>query len=177
MHEIKTLGNMQLWLYYEITHKKLNTIKSEIINDIWDLLGNVPEIDFETYAAPEKFHNYCKYYRQNIQNINKEIFLTLMKQEKDIKEEIGERQIKMLKEIGIVTPSIRVLMIIKETRWVNFQMFDDMIRYIKLAREWKVDRRPKNKKIYAPPKLIKTFENLWTTILTVLARNQWPIAN
>ncbi|MEI8008903.1 MAG: hypothetical protein WCI00_06005 [bacterium] len=44
------------------------------------------------------------------------MFLLLRQQESDIQKEIGKRQTKMLKEIGIITPSIRVGMIIESTK-------------------------------------------------------------
>ena len=39
-------------------------------------------------------------------------------------------------------------------------MFDHMIRYIKLAKKGKADKRPKEKQIYAPVKLVEAFKKM-----------------
>ncbi len=177
MHDIKLLGNQQLGFHYEVINQKLNDIQTAIIDDITDLLGIVPVIDDDTYKNTEKFYNYCKTYRLYIEQEKKNIFTILIQQQKDIQEEIKKRQLNMLKEIGITAPSTRVMMIVEQTRWIHFPMFDYMIKYIKLAQQWKEDTWPKEKQIYAPVKLIETFKNLWTSLLTVLANNLWPLAN
>jgi transposase len=88
------------------------------------------------------------------------MLMLLLEQEQDLQKEIYERQIKMLKEIGISIPSVRVHMIIEEMGGKKFQMFDMMIRYIKLAKKNKAQKRPQNRKIYVPPKLGKIFGKL-----------------
>ena len=177
MHDIEKLGNQQLRLHHEKTNQELNDIKIAIVDDITDLLWIVPVINDDTYENTEKFLNYCKEYQLYIENEKKNLFVILIQQQKDIKEEIKKRQLQMIKEIGIITPSIRVMMILKQMEWNNFQMFDHMIRYIKLAKKWKADKRPKEKQIYAPIKLIETFEKIWTSLLVVLANNSWPLGN
>lgn len=134
MHDIKSLGNQQLGLHYEVTHKKLNDIQLAIVDDIADLLGKMPAIDYTIYTNAESFHTYCQKYRTSIQQEKKELFITLMQQQKNIKKEIKARQIRMIKEIGITIPSVRVQMIMEITNGTNFQSFDEMITYIKLAR-------------------------------------------
>lgn len=175
-HNIKALGNKQLGLHYEVTYQKLDEIKIEIIEDITDLLGQAPKIGFETYQNPQKFCEYCKQYRSNIEKEKKELFLLLIKKEEDIQQEIIRRQRNMLFEIGIETPSIRVFEIIQEMKWTNFQVFDELIRFIKMAKKWQGHKRPQGKKILAPQKLIEKYEKFgW--IITVLAKNLWPYAN
>lgn len=121
MNNMKHLGNKQLSLHYEIIQHKLNDIQIAIIDDISEILGKTPNISHEIYTNPEKFKHYCERYRLSIEQEKKELFLILMKETKEIKEEIGKRQIKMLKEIGITTPSRRVQMIMKETQGTYFQ--------------------------------------------------------
>ena len=115
MHDIKKLGAQQLGLYYEVTYKKLNDIQITIIGDIRDLLGKNPQIGYKTYTDTKEFYRYCKQYRPNIQKEKKEIFLVLSQQEQAIQEEIHTRQKKMLNDIGITTPSLRVQMITQTT--------------------------------------------------------------
>lgn len=103
-------------MHYEVTHQKFNDVQIAIVDDITDLLGNAPAIDYDTYTNAEKFHAYCEKYRPSIEGQKKELFLILMKQQKDIQEEIKERQVKMLKEIGIIAPSTWVFMIMEEMR-------------------------------------------------------------
>lgn len=160
MHDITSLGNKQLSFYHETIDHKLNNIQIEIVEDIADLLGQTPSISHETYTDTEKFNRYCEKYRPSIEQEKKDLFLILMKQKKEITEEIHKRQVKMLEEIGIFTPSTRVMMIMEQTQGTNFQCFDDLIRYIKLARADKANRRPKEKKIHAPQRLIEIFDNL-----------------
>jgi hypothetical protein len=134
-------------------------------------------MDIETYKNPKKFHNHCKWYRSFVQETNKEIFLHFSEQERNIQEEIGKRQLEMLKEIGIIAPSVRVKIIMNWTKWEHFPVFDDLITYIKLFNEKRTDERPENKKIYIPQQLKDKFSKMRTTILTILAANIWPIAN
>jgi antitoxin component of RelBE/YafQ-DinJ toxin-antitoxin module len=86
--------------------------------------------------------------------------ITLIQQNKDIKEEIKKRQINMLKEIGITTPSTRVMMIVEQTGGNNFPAFDTMIKYVKTAKKYKKRKRPKRRVIYAPKELIETFKKI-----------------
>ena len=116
MHDIRSLGNQQLGFHYEIINQNINDIQTAIIDDITDLLGIVPVIDDDTYKNTEKFYNYCKKYRLHIEQEKKNLFTVLIQQQKDINQEIKQRQTYMLKEIGITTPSIRVIMILEQTR-------------------------------------------------------------
>lgn len=176
MSDIKSLGNKQLSLYYEITNQKLNDIQLTITDDISNIFGQAPVIDFDTYTNVEKFGAYCEKYRSSIEQEKKELFLILKKKQKEIQDEIIERQTKMLKEIGIITPSMRVLEITHKMRGAHFQMFEEIIRYIKLTKKGQWDKRPKERIIMAPPTIIEKFENHgW--IITILAKNLWPIAN
>jgi len=177
MHDIKKLGPQQLGLHYEVTYKNLNDIQIAIIEDIRDLLGKNPQIGYKIYTDPKEFYRYCKQYRPSIQKEKKEMFLFLSQQEQTIQEEIHTRQKKMLKDIGIKAPSLRVQMITQATEWANFPMFDDMITYINLLKNWEEKKRPKEKKIYASPKLIELFDSMGMTLLTVLAKNEWPMPN
>lgn len=155
MSNIKELENQQLGFYYEILHKKINDIKLEIFDDIADVLGNPPPIEYETYEDPEKFHTYCTTYLSYIQKETKDLFQSLLQQVQDTQEEICTRQLQMMKEIGITTPSIRTEMIAEQMRGKNFPIFDRIIRYIKLKKE-----RPKNKKIDILEGLEEMFEKL-----------------
>ncbi|MCX6824344.1 MAG: hypothetical protein NT085_04410 [candidate division SR1 bacterium] len=177
MYDIKNLGAEQLGLYYEVTYKKLNDIKIEIIEDIAELLGTTPQIEYTTYIEQKEFEIYCTPYLQDIQKEKKEMFLILSQQEQTIQEEIRTRQKQMLKNIGITTPSLRVQMIKQATEGGQFPMFNDMITYIELLKTGEENKRPKNKKIYASPKLIEFFENLGITLLTILAKNEGPMPN
>ena len=143
-----------------MTEKKLTDIKIEIMEDIMNIFGGNTGIDNDTFVDHKKFQEFSSHYQTAIQEEKKDILMILVKQEQDIQEEIHERQIKMLKEIGIIIPSIRVHMIVEEMGGKNFQMFDMMIRYIKLAKKNKAKSRPQNRRIYAPPKLIKIFAKL-----------------
>jgi len=135
MHDIRSLGNEQLGLHYEVTQKKINDIQTAIIDDITNLLGIVPIIKDDIYNNPEKFHIHCKPYLSYIEKEKKEILLILIQQEKTIDKEIKHRQTQMLKEIGITTPSIRVMTIVEQTRGKNFPLFNNMIKYIKLVKK------------------------------------------
>jgi len=115
MHDIKKLGPQQLGLHYEVTYKNLNDIQIAIIEDIRDLLGKNPQIGYKIYTDPKEFYRYCKQYRPSIQKEKKEMFLFLSQQEQTIQEEIHTRQKKMLKDIGIKAPSLRVQMITQAT--------------------------------------------------------------
>ncbi|HBB04648.1 TPA: hypothetical protein DCZ39_07300 [Patescibacteria group bacterium] len=113
---LRTLGNRQLTEYYKVTYQKLNTIKEEIIENITNILGKGPDIDKEEYGDTKKFLRQCKPYETSIKEEKKDLFTILMNKEKDIQKEIRERQIKMLRSIRIITPSIRVRTIIENTR-------------------------------------------------------------
>jgi len=157
---IKRLENQQIGFYYEVTEKKINDIKIEIMEDIMNIFGGQTGIDNKTFVDHKKFQEFTSYYQTAIQEEKRDILMALLEQEKDIQEEMHERQIKMLKEIGITIPSVRVHIIIEEMGGKNFQMFDMMIRYIKLAKNNKAQKRPQNRRIYVPPKLVKIFGKL-----------------
>jgi len=159
-HNIKGLENQQIGLYYEVTEKKLTDIKIDIMEDIMNIFGGHTGIDNDTFIDHKKFQEFSSHYETAIQEEKKDILMALLEQEQDIQEEIQKRQIKMLKEIGITIPSIRVHMIMEEMGGKQFQMFDMMIRYIKLAKKNKIKKRPQNRRMYAPPKLIKIFAKL-----------------
>lgn len=160
MHDITLLSNRTLGIHYESKHKELNNIQTAIVDDITDLLGIVPVIDDSTYTNPEKFYHYCKPYLAYIEKGKEELLITLIQQNKDIKEEIKKRQLAMLKEIGITTPSTRVMMIVEQTGGNNFPAFDTMIKYVKTAKKYKKRKRPKRRVIYAPKELIETFKKI-----------------
>ena len=113
---LKTLGNRQLTDYYRVTYQKLNLIKEEIIENITNILGRNPYTDEEGYKDSKKFIRHCKPYETSIKEENKDLFTILMNKEQDIQKEMKKRQIKMLRSIGIIVPSIRVRIIIENTR-------------------------------------------------------------
>jgi predicted nucleotidyltransferase len=116
MYDIKKLGNQQLGLHYEVVHKKLNDMKRTIIEDITNLWGKSPNIDFNTITDSQKFHTYCSEYISSLQEEKKNALLALFTQEHTIQQEIEKRQKQMLKEIGIHTPSMRTKIIIEKTK-------------------------------------------------------------
>jgi hypothetical protein len=95
----------------------------------------------------------------------------LVEQDKHIKKEIKKRQIQLLKDIGITTPSIRVLEIVKKTEGEYFSVFSDMIEYIKLLNTGRSDERPKDKKIFIPKNIIDIEKKLKTAVLSILKDN------
>jgi len=178
MDNIKWLGNKQLGLKYEITEKRLNDVKMEILEDIKDILWVNISINMDIIKNTEKFKQHFENHRTNIQKENKEIFSILSKEQKEIQKEIEIRQKKMLTEIGIHHPSTRVQMIAKYMQGEKFAFFDDMIRYIKLKQQKQLHKRTKNKRIQAPKELIDFFEKkIHTPILTILEDNLWPTQN
>jgi menaquinone-dependent protoporphyrinogen IX oxidase len=156
-HNIKELENEQIGIYYDVTEKKLTDIKIEIMEDIMNVFGGHTGIDNNTFVNHKEFQEFIGHYQTAIQDEKKDILMILIEQEQDIQKEIRERQIKMLKEIDITIPSIRVHMIVDEMGGKNFQMFDMMIKYIKLAKKNKIETRPQNRRLYVPPKLVKIF--------------------
>jgi hypothetical protein len=120
----------------------------------------------------EKFKQHFENHRTNIPKKNKDIFSLLNKEQKEIQKEIEIRQKKMLAEIGIHHPSIRVKIITEYMQGENFSLFDDMIKYIKLHQQQQLDKRPKNKKIMAPQELIDFFERkIHIPIIIILENN------
>jgi len=115
-HNMKTLGNKQLGLHYEVIYQKIDNIKTEIIRNIADILGQAPKIGFEIYKDSKLFRTYCKNYESSIEKTKKDMLEILIQQEENIRKEIQRRQREMLKDIGITIPSLRVIMIMKETQ-------------------------------------------------------------
>lgn len=143
----------------------------DILENIHDTLGNAPNINDDTYTDTQKFRTYCERYRSIINQENKDMFLLLSKSEQEIENEMKKRQIQMLREIGIMRPSLRVQMIMDETRGIYFTGFVDSITWLKLARKGKTHLWPTKKKIEMPPKIIAFFEKQRTTILTAIDQN------
>ena len=63
-----------------------------------------------------KFYEYCSTFEAHIGKEKKDLYAILITKEINIKEEMKTRQKKMLKEIDITTPSMRVRMIAEEMR-------------------------------------------------------------
>ncbi len=158
MNNIKSLGNKQLSLYHETIYQKLNNIQMAIMEDITYTLGEKSPIINEISTNTKKFKKYYKKYQHIIQKEKKELFLIVMKQQNEIKEEIERRQKQLLKDIGIISPSMRVQKIIEETQGIYFRSFDEIIKYIKMARVGKAQKR--TKPLYAPTSLIERTEKL-----------------
>ncbi len=171
MDNFTSLGNHQLWIYYQVIEYKINEIQKTILEDIGDILGNI-ETNPEIYTNKEKFKAYCNPYRSTVEQEKKELLNTLNKQHNEIDKEMENRQRTMLKEVDIDTPSIRVLMIMKATRNTYFQAFSKMISYLKTSNEERIENRPEN--ILLPESLIAMEEQTHTTILTIIQNNLWP---
>lgn len=58
-----------------------------------------------------------------------------------------------------------------------FGIFDDMIKYIQLAKIGKENKRPENKNIFVPHKLKHILKSLWTDRKNTLLTNEWPLPN
>ena len=105
------------------------------------------------------------------------MFLLLRQQEYDIQNEIGKRQTEMLREIGIITASIRVGMIIESTKWKYFPLFEKMIKHVKHIQQGKIKWQPNDKNIQYPPKLQEKLIKLKTTAIDILMYNGGILQN
>ena len=177
MSEIQTLGTQQIWLYYEVIEKRINESKIQIIEDISNVLGQEHHIDNETFVDKKKFNRYYLVHESIIQDTTKEMFLILRQQESDIQKEIGKRQTEMLREIGIIAPSIRVGMITESTKWKYFPLFEKMIKYIKNIQQGKTKWQPNDKKIQYPPQLQEKLIRFKTTGIEILMYNSGILQN
>lgn len=177
-NHIANLGNAQLGRHYDATHKKLENIKEEILEDITNILWHDPDIDNATYMDTPKFYEYCSTFEAHIGKEKKDLYAILITKEINIKEEMKTRQKKMLKEIDITTPSMRVRMIAEEMRWEYFEMFDIMINYVKRRKQWKWVERPEDRELLAPKTLRDIFETrMNNAIVNILENNEWPLSN
>lgn len=173
--EIGNLWNKQLSIYYRKNLEDLWYIKNEIANNLYETLKI--EIDNNRLENTEIFANGIENFENYLSPETKDSFTTLVEQDKHIKKEIKKRQIQLLKDIGITTPSIRVLEIVKKTEGEYFSVFSDMIEYIKLLNTGRSDERPKDKKIFIPKNIIDIEKKLKTAVLSILKDNIWPLAN
>lgn len=176
LHNIHDLGNQQIWIYYGVIKKKLTDIKTDIMEDIVSIFWQNHEISNEIDKDAEQFNIHCTKYRWAIQSEKKELFTSLLQQEHDLQKEIKRRQWEMLKEIGIIAPSIRVGMITESTKWEYFPLFDRMIQYSKQIKQGKTGGT-RAKSIYYPPGVQEMFKNIGTTPIDVLIHNMWILQN
>lgn len=172
MDNIQTMDNQDLWLYYEITYKRLTDIKTTILEEIMSTFGWDAAVNNDIFIHQKKFHAYCAGYRSTIQKTKKQTFLILLEQEHDIQKEIHKRQLQMLKDLGIAIPSVQVRMIMDRMKWQYFPLFDDMITYIKHKKEIKEYDWPEDKNIHYPEKIRQRCKTFWTTILDMIENNE-----
>lgn len=167
--EFKSMGPMKLSMCYKHNGKALSEIKKEISDHLYESLKI--EIDVSRMEDSERFHEGIQNYYDHIIPESKKQFMQLFEEKRTLDKEVKERQVSMLKEIGIITPSTRVMQIMKETEGENFHIFSDMIRYIKLDKKNKTHLRPKEKGIRSTKGLKEMESKLRTNILTILANN------
>lgn len=176
MTDLKQLENQQLGLYYEKIDRELNIVQTEILKQLQDIFNDIPYINSSTYNNPKKFKNFCSPYRNVIRDKYKKDFIEIIQQREKIEKEIKFRQKKMLQEIGITIPSILTETIVNWLGWNQLPVFEQLIKFIKLAQQWKWHTRPKEKKIYIPEELRNKFNGIeW--ILTIVGKNLWPTPN
>lgn len=76
----------------------------------------------------------------------------------------------MLKDIGIITPSIWVLEIMEKTQGNHFHIFSDMIKHIQMDKKDEINQLLK-KKIHTIKPLVEMEKKLKMKLITILADN------
>ncbi len=179
MHKnIEELGNYQLWLYHEKIKQKLHELQDIIVQELSNTLGLSLLWKKNTLKDTTVFYQKYKKYLHYLSYELVENFKETYKEEQNIQKEIRNRQKKMLKDIGITKPRLRVKMIAQELQGERLPRFQDIITYIKLHQKNEWDKRPEHKKLFVSQKLAKYFEEqLQISIIDIIKNNWWPTNN
>lgn len=171
MESMKTMDNQDLGFYYEVIAEEIKASKLKIVENIVKVFSLDRRPDKETFHQDEEFKRYCRPYRSLVDDCVKDSFDVLSEEREQIKEEMEKRQRTLLKEIGINNPSVRLRILMDQTRSEHFPLFDDLITFTKLSLNQEEDTWPKDKLIMAPEKFVRLCERTGDSIIDVIAYN------